>query len=135
MLAGDTASNLLGRAYISFDISDLGGKTMVSANLDLTSCIQMGTVTNVGGIWVAELQYAVPLVQSDDAIADTGIVLLNAKPSSTIDVKSFVQTRVNQRKTRFQIRLHPANSKTNGDKKNDYISCASGVPKLKITYQ
>lgn len=140
MLAGDTSSNVLARAFMSFDISDLGSKTIVSANLDLTSC---GVAhdpfsphnTGLDGIWVGEVQYNLPLDQTDYGISGTGVVLLNAKPVSSIDVKSYVQSRVNQSKSRFQIRLHPNYANSNGNNLADYMSCGSGNPKLNIIYQ
>lgn len=140
MLAGDTSANVLARAFMSFDISDLGSKTIVSANLDLTSC---GVAhdpfsphnTGLDGIWVGEVQYNLPLDQSDYGISGTGVVLLTAKPNSSIDVKSYVQSRVNQSKSRFQIRLHPNYGNSNGNNLADYMSCGSGNPKLNIIYQ
>ena len=136
MLVGDTSDNKIARAYMSFDISDLSGKTINSANLNLTSCGVLRTpFADLAGIWVGEVQYAIPLDQADYNISGTGILLLNAKPNSTIDVKSLVQNRVNQSKSRFQIRLHPASANSDNDNLADYMSCGSGIPKLNITYQ
>ncbi|GAB4503187.1 MAG: hypothetical protein Fur0043_01790 [Anaerolineales bacterium] len=136
ILAGDTGSNHLARGYMSFDISALSGKTIVSAALDLSSCSQMqDPFGSLAGIWVGEVQYALPLDQSDYNISGTGIQLLNTLPgANTIDVKTLLQTRVNEGQSRFQIRLHPAGP-TDGDGQADYMTCNEGTPKLKITYQ
>lgn len=140
MLGGDIAANKLARAFMSFDISDISGKTINSASLDLTGCSVLNTpfapaLGGLSGIWVGEVQYGLPLDQSDYGVSGTGVLLLSAKPNSAIDVKSYVQTRVNQSKTRFQIRLHSNYATSNGNNKSDYMSCGSGVPKLNITYQ
>jgi hypothetical protein len=135
ILAGDTVSNYLARGYMSFDISSLGGKTVTAATLDLSACAQMqDPFGSLAGIWVGEVQYTLPLDQSDYDISGTGIQLLNALPNSSIDVKSYVQTRVTEGKSRFQIRLHPAGP-SDGDGQADYMTCSASGPKLTITYQ
>lgn len=135
ILAGDTGSNHLARGYMSFDISSLSGKTVTSATLNLGSCsIVQNPFASLSGIWVGELQYPLPLDQSDYDVAGTGVQLLNAMPGS-IDVKSFVQNRVSEGKARFQIRLHPAAGSSDGDGQADYISCNAGSVTLTIVYQ
>jgi hypothetical protein len=136
ILAGDISANFLARGYISFDISSLAGKTITKARLDLSGCSKLndpfsGSLT---GIWVGEVQYALPLDQSDYDIPGTGIQMLNAIPGDKIDVKALVQTRVTEGKSRFQIRLHPAGP-SDGDGLSDYMSCSPGIPTLTITYQ
>ena len=134
ILAGDTSANDIARGYMSFDISALSGKTIQNASLAIGSCSTMqDPFTSLGGIWVGEVQYALPLDQSDYNIAGTGITLLNAVPGP-IDVKNLVQTRTTEGKARFQIRLHPAGP-TDADGQADYISCNSGSVTLTITYQ
>jgi hypothetical protein len=135
ILAGDTGNNNLARGFMSFDISSLSGKTVTAASLDLSSCAAMhDPFTGLSGIWVGEVQYALPLDQSDYDVSRTGIQLLNALPGAPIDVKSYVQTRVTEGKSRFQIRLHPAGP-SDGDSQADYITCSATGPKLTITYQ
>lgn len=136
ILAGDIASNHLARGYMSFDISSISGKTIINAKLDLTGCSKLNDpfTSSLAGIWVGEVQYALPLDQSDYDISGTGIQLLTSIPGGTLDVKSYVQTRVTEGKSRFQIRLHPKGP-TNADGQSDYMSCGGGVPKLVITYQ
>ncbi len=135
ILAGDTGSNHLARGYMSFDISSLSGKTVTSAALDLGSCSQaQDPFGSLAGIWVGEVQYALPLDQSDYNISGTGIQLLNALPGGSIDVKALLQARITEGKSRFQIRLHPAGA-TDGDGQADYMSCGGGTPKLNVTYQ
>ena len=136
ILAGDTASDYLARGYMSFDISTLSGKTINSASLDLSSCSSLNNpYTDLSGIWVGELQYALPLDQSDYSISGTGIVKLTSAPGSSIDVKSYLQTRVTEGKSRFQIRLHPSAGSSDGDGQSDYILCGATAPKLTINYQ
>jgi hypothetical protein len=135
ILVGDTSGNHLARGYMSFNISALSGTTIISAQLDLTGC----TVTNnpfggLSGIWVGEVQYGLPLEQASYNIAGTGIVLLNSAPAAPIDVKTYVQNRVTEGKSRFQIRLHPAGP-SNANGTADYFSCGATTPKLTITYQ
>jgi len=135
ILAGDTASNDIARGYMSFDISTLSGKTIKSASLAFGGCsaTQDPFTGSLGGIWVGEVQYALPLDQSDYNIAGTGIVLLNSLPGP-IDVKSYLQTRTTEGKARFQIRLHPSGP-SDGDGTADYMSCNANLVTLTITYQ
>jgi len=135
ILAGDTSSNEIARGYMSFDISTLSGKTIKSASLTLAGCSAMQDpfTGSLAGIWVGEVQYALPLDQSDYNIAGTGIVLLNSLPGP-IDVKSYVQTRTTEGKARFQVRLHPSGP-TDGDGIADYMSCSANSVTLTITYQ
>ena len=135
VLAGDTSTNFLARGYLSFDISSLSGKTINSATLNLSSCSTMqNPFASLAGIWVGELQYALPLDQTDYDVAGTGIVLLNSVPGSGIDVKSFVQTRATEGRARFQIRLHPAGP-SDLDGQADYLTCNPGSVTLTIQYQ
>jgi len=135
ILAGDTGSNFLARGFMSFDISSLSGKTVTAAGLDLSSCAAMqDPFTGLAGIWVGEVQYALPLDQADYDVSGSGIKLLTALPGSSIDVKSNVQTRATEGKSRFQIRLHPAGP-SDADGQADYITCSASGPKLTITYQ
>lgn len=135
ILAGDIAANYVARGYMSFDISSISGKTIVSASLNLSSCSALNApYADLSGIWVGELQYALPLDQTDYDLSGTGIVKLTSAPGSSIDVKSYVQTRVTEGKSRFQIRLHPAGP-TDGDGASDYVLCDATGPTLKITYQ
>jgi hypothetical protein len=133
ILAGDTSANEIARGYMSFDISTLSGKTIQNASLALGSCSTMqNPFTSLSGIWVGEVQYPLPLDQADYNIAGTGIVNLNSIPAP-IDVKAYVQARVTEGKSRFQIRLHPAGP-SDGDGQADYISCNAGSVTLTITY-
>lgn len=135
ILAGDTGSNEIARGYMSFDISTLSGKTIKSASLALAGCSAMQDpfTGSLAGIWVGEVQYALPLDQSDFNIAGTGIVQLTSLPGP-IDVKSYVQTRATEGKARFQIRLHPAGP-TDNDGAADYMSCNANSVTLTINYQ
>lgn len=135
ILAGDTSSNYIARGFMSFDISSLSGKTVTAATLDLSSCAAMqDPFAGLAGIWVGDVQYPLPLDQTDYDISGTGIKLLNSLPGSSIDVKSNVQTRATEGKSRFQIRLHPAGP-SDADGQADYITCSASGPKLTITYQ
>lgn len=135
ILAGDTVSNHLGRGYMSFDISSISGKTVSEATLDLSSCTQendpFGSLSN---ITLGEVQYALPLDQSDYTVSGSGIDTLTSMPGSDIDVTSYVQTRVTEGKSRFQIRFHP-NGPSDVDGQADHIECGASSPKLTITYQ
>lgn len=136
ILAGDTSSNFLSRGFMSFDISSISGKTVSAATLDLSSCSAMqdpfgGTLA---GIWIGEVQYALPLDQSDYDISGNGILRLSSLPGSAIDVKANVQARATEGKSRFQIRLHPAGP-SDADGQADYITCSATGPRLTITYQ
>jgi hypothetical protein len=135
ILAGDTGSNEIARGFMSFDISTLSGKTIQSASLALGSCsvMQDPFTGSLAGIWVGEVQYALPLDQPDFNISGTGIVLLTSIPGP-IDVKSYLQARTTEGKARFQIRIHP-NGPTDNDGTADYVSCNAGSVTLTIVYK
>ncbi|MGE5249032.1 MAG: NBR1-Ig-like domain-containing protein [Bacteroidota bacterium] len=134
VMAGDTAENFVARGFMSFDISRLTGKTISSATLNLSSCSKtLNPFSSLAGIWLGELQFALPLDQSDYDAAGNSIQLLNTIPDTPIDVKSFLQNRVNEGRDRFQVRLHPAGP-SNGDGLADYISCNPGTVVLKVSY-
>jgi len=136
ILAGDTGSDYLARGFMSFDISSLSGKTVTAATLDLSGCSDVqDPFGDLSGIWVGEVQYALPLDQLDYNISGSGIQLLNSIPGSSIDVESYVQTRVTEGKSRFQIRLHPSSGDSDNDGQADYMTCIASGPKLSITYQ
>jgi hypothetical protein len=122
---------------MSFDIASLAGKTLSSATLDLTSCSKMQDpfTGSLAGMWVGELQYPLPLDQSDYDLAGTAVTgqAFTSLPNTTLDVKTFVQARVNEGKARFQIRLHPKGP-TDSDAIADYVSCSPGSVILKINY-
>ena len=133
ILAGDTSSNDVARGYMSFDISAFSGRTIQNASLALGSCSTMqDPFASLAGIWVGEVQYALPLDQPDYNIAGTGIILLTTLPGP-IDVKSNVQARATEGKARFQIRIHPSGP-SDGDGQADYMSCSAGSVTLTITY-
>lgn len=133
ILAGDTATNYLARGYMSFNIASLTGKTIQSASLALGGCSQQNDpFGGLAGIWVGEVQYTLPLKQSDYNLSGTGIQLLNSIPSP-IDVKSLLQTRVTEGKNRFQIRLHPAGP-SDADGQADYMTCNAGSVTLTVVY-
>jgi hypothetical protein len=135
ILAGDTGSNYIARGFMSFDISSVSGKTVTAATLDLSSCaVMQDPFAGLAGIWVGDVQYALPLHQSDYDLSGSGIRLLTSLPGSSIDVKSNVQARATEGKSRFQIRLHPAGP-SDADGQADYITCSANGPKLTITYQ
>lgn len=135
ILAGDTSSNFLARGFMSFDISSISGKTVSAATLDLSSCAAMqDPFAGLSGIWIGEVQYTLPLDQSDYEVSGNGILQLSSLPGSSIDVKSSVQARATEGKSRYQIRLHPAGP-SDADGQGDYLTCSSSGPKLTITYQ
>lgn len=133
ILAGDTSSNHLARGYMSFNIAALSGKTIQSASLALGGCSQQNDpFSGLAGIWVGEVQYTLPLKQADYNLPGTGIQLLNSIPTP-IDVKTLLQTRINEGKNRFQIRLHPAGP-SDGDGQADYMTCSAGSVTLTVVY-
>jgi hypothetical protein len=89
---------------------------------------------SLAGIWIGEVQYALPLDQTDYDVSGNGILRMSALPGSPVDVKASVQSRVTEGKSRYQIRLHPAGA-SDADGQADYITCGANGPKLTITYQ
>ena len=136
ILAGDTAGNEQARGYMSFNIASLSGKTINSATLKLGACSTMhDPYTDLNGIWIGEILFPTPLAQSAFTIGSTPFTsdAFTSAPGN-IDVTSYVQPRVNEGKTYFQVRMHPKIA-TNNDNEADYFSCGATGPVLTITYQ
>lgn len=133
--AGDTNTNGISKGFLSFDISSLSGKTINSAVLIFAGCSanQDPFQSSLGGIKVLDVQYAVPLDQTDYAINGGEIIKLNSMPSP-LDVKSFLQVRTSSNAARFQILLMPAGT-SNNDNVVDNMTCTAGSVTLKVDYK
>ncbi len=135
-IAGDTAANCVARGFMSFDISDLSGVNVVSAELDLTGCPDHGDPygSSLNGIRVDHTTWSLPLDQGDwSPSSGTGIVWLHSKPVSPINVTSNVQYSLGHGWSRFQVLMRP-DGPSDSDGSVDWINCHLSVPTLTITY-
>lgn len=131
VIAGDTSTNVQARGYFTFDISGVSG-TVLQAELTLTCSRVRNPFTDLLGIWLAEVEYALPLRPLHFGISGQAITLLEALPGGPIDVTGRVAADVADGDPYFQIRMHPKRP-TDNDGQADYMMCGNAV--LHVTYQ
>ncbi len=131
VLAGDTSDNEQARGYFTFDISGVSG-TVTHAELSLSCTKMRNPFTDLNGIWLAEVEFALPLRPVHYNIIGQAITLLESLPGGAIDVTSQVAADVADGDPYFQIRMHPKRP-TDNDGQADYIMCGNAV--LTVTYQ
>ncbi len=131
-VAGDTGSDTTIRAYFSFDISSLSGKTISKAVLKFkTQDIVRKPWPDLTKLWVGVVNYGVgPLQSSDYGLSSSPISSFTAPPGD-VDVTAAVQAAVNAGKPRFQIRNHFSKF-TDSDGLADYIKWSNAT--LTISY-
>lgn len=130
VLAGDTSTDLQARGYLTYRISSVHG-TVLEAHLNL-HCSQMGhPLSDLHGIWLAEVNFALPLKPMDYDLSGTAITLLTAPLPATVDVTSQVQAAVSAGHLYFQVRMHP--NGLDHDGQADYLMCTNTT--LTITFQ
>ncbi len=131
VMAGDTSNDVQARAYFTFDISAVSG-TVLNAQLTLSGCRVMGDPFGpMGGLWLGEVEFALPLRTVHYNIPSTPITHLTAPPAGSYDVTSQVQADVTAGDPYFQIRLHPMGRDDDGAA--DYLMCSSAT--LQVTYR
>ncbi len=131
ILAGDTGANVSARGYITFNLGDVRG-TVTNATLTMTCSRTREPFTDLSGIWLAEVEFALPLRPLHYDITGEALTLITSLPVGPVDVTSRVAADVGSGDSYFQIRLHPKRA-TDGDGQADYIMCRDAV--LEVTYQ
>jgi len=131
VLAGDTSTNEQARGYFTFDISGVSG-TVTKAELSLSCSKMRNPFTDLLGIWLAEVEFALPLGPIHYGISGQAITLLESLPGGPIDVTARVAADVADGDPYFQIRMHPKKP-TDNDGQADYVMCGNAV--LTVTYQ
>ncbi len=121
--AGDSEGNNPCMGFISFDITSLQGKSVVSATLTLSNAVVYDSpLSYLDSLWVNIVDWgAEPIVQNDFNLI--GIAVQNfTNPSISCNaetLKSQLQSAINSGKQRFQIRIHFSGPYTDNDNKKD----------------
>jgi len=137
LYAGDSENNKPCSGFISFDISNLGGRTIEAAVLTLSSgSISGDPLGFFDTLWVNVLDWgAEPINQNDFAL--TGIAVASYdSPNITCNVsklKEEIQKAINAGKSRFQIRIHFGGALTDDDGNSDGWGYSQSKVNLNIT--
>lgn len=118
---GDDRDNNSHRALLSFDIHDLTGKTIQSANLVISANATQGNPFSLGPMSVQQVTFAPPVAAPDYAVAGTSILTINSGPVGSYDVASALQNALGSRTALFQLRFQFA-TETNGNRAGDLIT-------------
>ncbi len=130
VIAGDTSADIQARGYLTYVISSIHG-TVTEAHLNLSCTTVRNPLGDLQGIWLAEVEFALPLRPLHYDISGTPITLLTAPLPATVDVTSRVQANLAAGDPYFQVRLHP--KALDHDGQADYVECTNTT--LTITYQ
>ncbi len=133
--AGDSSTNLLRVAFLSFDISGIpAGATIGEAKLDLSAHDIVGNpFGDLGVFHVRDVQYGTTLEWGDAGVTGTDLWPLGAPPVGLRDVTAAVQGRLDEGRTRFQLKLIFTLG-TDSDGVADVIRFNSAGVALTVTY-
>lgn len=134
-LAGDDANDLGYRAFWSYDVFSLAGKTIQNATLKFTTRVVVGdpfpSTTGLGGLRFWKVTYGSELPKSY-----TGSNLINAplqsKPPTTLDVTQEVANVAAAGINRFQVEALFQNKVSNGNHVAEFIEWSE--VDLEVTY-
>ena len=105
--AGDSVANWIRVAFVSFDISGIpAGATIQEAKLDLRDHDILGDpFGDLGVFHVRDVQYGTTLEWGDVGVSGPDLWPLGAPPVGLRDVTAAVQGRLDEGRTRFQLKL------------------------------
>jgi hypothetical protein len=121
---GDDNQNRTHRAFFSFDISDLAGKTIDQGNLTVGSPTLKGNPVALGPLFMESLQYSPPVVGTYFDRSGTQLVIVFGAPSGQYDLRSALQSEVRANRNRFQLRFRLA-ADNNGNSSPDMYTWTS----------
>ena len=138
--AGDSANNKPCSGFISFDISNLGGKTVESASLTLSGSSVLGDPLSFYYMLnINVLDWGARAITQDDFKIDGIFVSSYDSPNITCNVSKLKEElqkaikAINAGKSRFQIRIHFSGPKTDGDNQNDGWGYSQSNVNLNVT--
>ncbi len=109
------------RALFTFDIHDLAGKTIQSANLTLSANATQGNPFSLGPLSIQQVTFTPPVAGIDYSVSGVAILTINSGPVGIYDVRSALQNTVATRATLFQLRFQFA-TETNGNRAADLLT-------------
>ena len=135
--AGDSANNKPCSGFISFDISNLGGKTVESASLTLGGASVLGDPLSFYYMFnINVLDWGARAITQDDFKIDGIFVSSYDSPNITCNVsklKEELQKAINAGKSRFQIRVRFSGPYTDSDDQNDGWRYSQSNVNLNVT--
>jgi len=135
--AGDSDNNRPCMGFISFDITGLSGKTVLSAALTFSGAsVHDNPLSYLDSLWINIVEWgAEPIVQSDFNLVGVAVQSFT-NPSITCSsetLKSELQKAINAGKSRFQIRVHFSGLYTDNDNRKDGWEYTQASINLNIT--
>ncbi len=121
---GDDNQNRTHRAFFSFDISDLAGKTIDQGNLTIGTPTVKGNPVALGPLFVEGIQYSPPVVGSYFDRGATQLLIIFGAPSGQYDLRSAMQSEAKANRNRFQLRFRLA-ADNNGNSSPDMYTWTS----------
>jgi len=137
--AGDSSTNKPCAGFISFDISSLAGKNIVSAVLTFSSAAVYGNpLEYADAFWINVVSWGNrPIVQNDFTLIGIAVQSF-ASPSVTCaadKLRTELQKAINEGKSRFQIRVHFSGPYTDNDDSRDGWEYFQNNVNLKVEVQ
>lgn len=125
-LVGDSAFNYPYRGFLSYDISSLSGKIIVSATMEFNDFFVSGNPASIiEKIWLEAVDWGSGNIQSPGDYSIAGILLGEYEPPTFIcsneKLKNELQKAINAGRDRFQVRLCHKGPKTDFDNFSDYF--------------
>jgi hypothetical protein len=137
LYAGDSDNDKSCMGFVSFDISELKGGTVKSANLILASATVMGEpLPFFEMLNINVLSWGTRPIKQDDYNKDGILVAIYNAPDITCNVSKLqeeLQKAINDGKSRFQIRIHFSGPQTNNNGQYDGWKYTQSNVNLSVT--
>ncbi len=102
---GVDGSNASHRAFFSFDLSGLQGKTVDSANLNIAAPASQGNPFSLGALIVESVDYAPPVVGTDYDLAGSPVLNITTGPAGQYGIVGAAQNAASSSRNRLQLRF------------------------------
>jgi len=134
---GDDVLDLPIRGFISFDISELSGKTIESATLELNTGNMIGTLTEFTPIWIIAVDWGDGPINEN--VFDTAGYMIQGFLSRNIictsnRLEDAINEAINNGRERFQIRLQFFGTDTNYNSGEDQWWYYDHLINLNVNY-
>jgi hypothetical protein len=137
LYAGDSDNDKSCMGFVSFDISELKGGTVKSANLVLASATVLGEpLPFFEMLNINVLSWGARPIKQDDYNTDGILVAIYNAPDITCNVSKLqeeLQKAINDGKSRFQIRIHFSGPQTNNNGQYDGWKYTQSNVNLNVT--
>ncbi len=121
---GDNNNNGSHRAFFSFDLSNLTGRTVDAASLTVAEPFKTGDPVHLGPLLVDTVTYTPPVTGADYDLPGATILNITGLPHGSYEIHSAVQTALAANLSRLQLRFRMS-LETNGDNRTDMYTWGS----------